>query len=513
MLADTNGDGRFDASFRRQRLNSTHVYISLVTFSGKRLWAFSLPHVRILPDEDEPHPGIAGEVTGDGVPDYVFAARGHLDPPSRCGDFDEAWSQPIFVDGKTGSTASPLPSIRNKCWVFPTATYPTQRYVGFVQSGDFNTAYRGREVVVIPMYPPDDRGWVLNYERNGKWTKIEGQGGRNSLVFPSHPEFGAHYNAANPGAPCKFPFTFKHCDVPNSHVPGGLVINSEGWRGLFTLTSGRALIYRYDLTPTADTVWSSGDTPNGGRNYGLSLYYSHEGRDYVSLIGGCSVRVARESMHSGEAPGGRLDTSLGSVAAHCGIHHHYEWFEVDGPRITRHHNEYYSYSSSDGFFHGRPEFIANPLAPIGGVGSNWLAYNLYNAAADSTGDGQWQIELRPDPADPTNVIHKPGWYVWDTTDLDGDGRAELLATRAPANGYVLPWEMDVLKWNGTDLESVAHRDGFAPSLFRYPNNATRFDGGARREGALTRDVDGDGVREVMVEDEAGERSFLRVNGL
>ena len=519
-LADSNGDGEFDSSFQRIRVNDSHVVIRLVAFSGKRIWEFTSPWRAVLPDDDLPSPAVAGEFTSDGINDYVITARGLLTPPSKCGPYDQTWSQPIFIDGKTRELWYPLPSIASKCWDFPHAgvTYPTSRYSGFVQVGDFNTAYKGREVAVIPMYPPDDRGWIFNRYEHGKWTKIKGRNGADSLVFPSHPDFGAHYNSANPGNPCKWPLTFKHCNVPDSHVPTGLALNSQGHRNLFLLTTGRALLYRPDLTPTADTVWSSGDTPNGGRNYGFALSYSAEGRDYVSLIGGCSVKVARNAMTSGTPPGGSLETSLGGVAAHCGIHHHYAWFAVQGSRITNHFNRYYSYSVSDGFFHNRPEYPGNPVGPIGGNGTTWLAYNLFDGEMGSTGKGQWRIELQTDPADPTKVRSVPGWYVWDVVDLNGDGKAELLATRAPgrdaAQPYVLPWEMDVLSWNGTDFESIHHEAGAAPGVFRVPNGPTRAaDGGGTRQVTITRDVTSDGVREVMVENADGHRSFLRVPAL
>lgn len=148
----------------------------------------------------------------------------------------------------------------------------------------------------------------------------------------------------------------------------------------------------------------------------------------------------------------------------------------------------------------------------------WTVYNLFDGPPGSMGQGEWQIELRPDPADPREVMHERGWFAWDVVDLDGDGTAELLATRAPAPGsaspYVLPWEFDVLAWNGSNLESVYHAGGVAPSLFRYPLTPTRYvDGGTTRHGTITEDVDGDGVDEVIVEDLEGRRSFLRIPAL
>jgi hypothetical protein len=199
------------------------------------------------------------------------------------------------------------------------------------------------------------------------------------------------------------------------------------------------------------------------------------------------------------------------VDAHCGIHHHYEWFLVQGASIAQHVNHYYSYSVTDGFFHNRPEYPGNPVGPIGGTGTMWTAHNLFDAPKGSQGEGQWQIVLRPNPANPRVVVKKPGWFIWDILDLNSDGKAEVLATRANANSaspYILPWEVDILAWNGNDLESVYHRGGVAPSLFRYPKGATRY--AAPRDGTLTGPVNKDGIKAVMVEDREGRRSFLQV---
>ncbi len=511
LLADSDGDKQIDSSLRRTRLTSNKVRISLVPMGAGQapLWSFELPHRSEVVSDPPP----VGDFTGDGIPDYVLASEGLADPPGRCGGFDNMWSALVFVDGSNGATWSPLGPLADKCWTFGppvNVSYPTKTYFGFVQVGDFNTSYPGNEVVVMPAYAPDHRGWVLNFA-NGAWTRLTSPDGSTRLVHPSDPNFETYYNAANPGESCKHPFNLSTCHVNDSHVPIGLILKSRITHGLFSLTSGRALFYRPNLTPTSDTVWSSGNTPNAGRNKGYALYYTNGGHDYVSLIGGCPVQVARDSMKSGNPPTGRLDTSLGGVDAHCGIHHHYEWFEVQGTRIKGHVNRYFSYSVQDGFFHKRPEFPGNPIGPIDGPGTNWIAFNLYDGPRGSTGEGQWKLQLMPDPSDPDRVVEKPGWFVWAVEDLDGDGRAEVLATKAPSNGYVLPWEMDVMSWNGEDLVSIYHHDRVAPDLFTYPNTPTRYaDGGRNRDGTITRDVSGDGVDEVMVENQGGDRAFLQV---
>jgi len=240
----------------------------------------------------------------------------------------------------------------------------------------------------------------------------------------------------------------------------------------------------------------------------------------AELIGGCGVQNERRAMRTGRPPGGGLQTtSGGGQAAHCSIHHHFESFRLAGGRIAAHVNHYYGYSVDDGFFSGRPEYPGDPTGPIGGRGTLWTAFNLFDAApGSSTGAGQWGIELIPDPEQPERVIRVPGWYVWDVVDLDHDGTAELLATRAApqktgAPDYVLPWRTDVLRWNGTTLAPVFRRDGVAPVVLSIPNTPTRFAGRStttEQTTVLLRDLDGHGTSEVLVEDRHGRRSFLRV---
>lgn len=516
-LADRDSDGRVDSSFLREPLSGGLVRISLVLFDGTRIWSFDLLNQSSgKPGADElPAPAAAGDYSGDAVTDFVFAARGRLEPQSLCGTYLETWTQLIFVDGRTGKTTTALPRIPNRCWTFASAgvTYPTDRWPGYVQIGEIARSYRGNEVIVIPNYPPEDRGWVLNLQHQGAWSKVLGRDNADSLIFPSHPDFGTYYNSVNPSAPCHPTLGYPYCHVPDSHLPTGLLIGTDVARGALLMTTGRALIYRSDLTPTSDTTWTSGSTPNGGRNYGLALSFSHQAKQYAVLIGGCPVRSAREAMKTGVLPGGRQDTSLGSTDGHCGIHHHYESFLLQGLGIAGHFNHYYSYSVSDGFFHARPEFPGTPVGPIGGVGTMWIGFNLFDAPPGSQGEGQWQIELRPNPSDPSVVVKQRGWYIWDIVDLNSDGKAEILATRAAANStspYVLPWEVDVLVWNGQDLESVFHRNGVAPSLFKYSSDSTKYFSGGMREGTLTGDDKHGDVKVVMVEDKTGARSLLRV---
>ena len=364
------------------------VDVSLVSFNGATRWSFRIPFRPVLIPDELPAPVAAGDFTGDGIPDYVFSGTRELEGAPPCGPYPQTWSALYFIDGATGEFTNPLPPIDNKCWDFPHAgvTYPTHRYPGSLQIGDLSSAHRGYEVASVATYPPDDRGRVLNFAHSGTWTRLVDRNGVDAFVFPSSPDFGPAYNDTNPGEECKKPLTIKTCHVPDSHVPTGLIVNSQGARGLFLLTTGRALIYRDDLTPTADTVWSSGDTPNAGRNYGRALAISHGGRDYASLIGGCSVQAARTAMRQNTPPTGQRTTSLNGADAHCGIHRHFEWFALEGSRISDHRNRYYSYSVSDGFFHNRPEFPGAPVGPIGGRGSKWTAYNLFDAPHGSEGE-------------------------------------------------------------------------------------------------------------------------------
>jgi hypothetical protein len=148
---------------------------------------------------------------------------------------------------------------------------------------------------------------------------------------------------------------------------------------------------------------------------------------------------------------------------------------------------------------GRVEFPGSPHAPLGGPGTAWTVFNRYRAA-------RWAVLAFDGPRSVEPRVELRGWFVWDTADLDRDGRAELLATRVE-RGYRAPWAFDVLRWNGHRFRSSFHRRGVVPALLRYANTPTKHTTEENVFGALTRRGTG-GTTELLVERYDGRLSWL-----
>jgi hypothetical protein len=198
-----------------------------------------------------------------------------------------------------------------------------------------------------------------------------------------------------------------------------------------------------------DLTWVSGTTDNGGRNKGFLFTFVAAGVRYAELIGGCSV--ADEVLAIRERA---LPSRWTGPLANCSIHHHLEWFELDGLRIAAHVNHYYGYIHTDGYARSRLEAPAPAVAPLEGPGTHWTVFNRF--------DGErWVLETMPDPARPNAVHERPGWFAWGAADLTGDGRDQLLVTQGA--GYLLPWRFDVLERRGGAWRILARVPGLLPS--------------------------------------------------
>ncbi len=218
--------------------------------------------------------------------------------------------------------------------------------------------------------------------------------------------------------------------------------------GQFILTSYRAVLYA-DYRPVTDLTWTSGTTANAGRNKGFLFTFVHDGHRYAELIGGCTVADEQLAIRLGQLP-----SSWAGPLANCSIHHHLEWFALDGLHIAAHVNHYYGYIHTDGYEATRLEAPAPAVAPIGGPGTDWTIFNRFDGS-------NWVLETLPDPTQPNMIVGRPGWFAWGMADLTGDGHAELLATHG--GGYFLPWSFDVLEWRGGAWRTLAQVHGLLPS--------------------------------------------------
>jgi hypothetical protein len=440
-LFDRSGRGQPDSSFVLAP-NS----IELHDLQGRLIWKAAVV------SEDAPRLVASGDFNGDGVTDVIFRTLTTPADANKCGSQTIQFTQLVFIDGASGNVTYPIARLADLCWNgFGVAQPYTTRqwgtgtaYIGPLARG------AGAVVAVIPYYATE--GWVLQWSASG-WKTVGGPTG-SPLVYPSTPDYDRIYNAFNP-APCET-LRSGQCYFDRSHVANAVFLDPAQARGLLVLTSARAFVYGSDLLPHSDLTWvSGGRTDNTGRNYGLLQRLSGPPERFL-MVGGCSVANARSSMLAGLPVDGK-----------CSMHHHIEYFELAGGNIVRHSSRYFGFSNTDGVWESRIEYLLNSPSGFGGARS--VVFNLYR-------DGQWRLMVMPDPAHPETAREFPGWYAWDSV-MAPDGRPLLLATRAPGGGgdrsKVLPWEFDVLAWNGQRPVSVLHREGQVPAIYPYSQSEWR----------------------------------------
>jgi hypothetical protein len=478
-LVSTSVSGRPDASLEPAADGS----VSLVGLDGTRHWRVTTG------SEAPPRLVAAGDLSTDGVSDYVLSLTRPRADARRCGSTAVAETSLLVVDGRTGRASSPFRALRDVCWERPAFTYATHQWSsGTVYIGDFTGTYRGPEVVVVPYYA--NSGQVWNVAQSGRWQLVRTPSA-DDFPFPSTAEFDRAYGASNP-TPCASPMPGGPCHIPDSHVANAVFPPGAEPSGLFVLTSSRAVVYRPDLTPTSDVVWWPGGIPgNGGRNYGLVETYQSGGGTYVDLVGGCStVNRWRAMARSADPTGGD---------ANCGMVRHFERFRLAGAQVADHQSIYHGYVGTHGGLEGRVEFPARPNAALGGPATNWATYNLLRS-------GTWSAQIYPGPMS-TEPMQLPGWYVWDTVELPGGGAA-LLASPVAAGNMVPAWELDVLRWNGSSFVSIQHASGVVPALLAHASTPTRHTSESRLVGAYIHSPGPGAGRDLLVVDSAGRRRFV-----
>jgi hypothetical protein len=458
--------------------------IELRDLEGRTIWMHPIV-------ADRPaHLAAVGDFDGDGVTDGIFQLLVTPLNPTMCGTHKVPTTQLLFISGATGAATSPVPPMQDLCWggFGTTAPYTTRQWgLGTAYIGHM-TSSTATDVVLFPYYAT--KGDVLRDSSSG-WSPIV-EGPVTSLTYPSTPAFDRVYDAANP-TPCATRWPGSSCYVTNSHVANAVFLDKASGGGLFVLTSWRAVVYGRDLLPHSDLSWlSGGRTDNSGRNYGLLEPVTGRPGELV-LIGGCSVVVSRSAMLTGKPDAGL-----------CGLHRHYEWFAVKGGRIAGHASRYYSYTGTDGVWEGRIEYPLHASSGLTGV-PGAILFNLYR-------QGQWRAVVMTDPSRPDSAREFAGWYVWDTVDLPGGG-VGALATRAPGGGgdqsRVLPWEFDILQWNGAGLASRHHYDGLVPALVAYAPTARLHASDDVPYGVYTSQATNGSW--LLVQDPAGNRSGVPIH--
>jgi hypothetical protein len=410
----------------------------------------------------------AGDLDGDHVNEVALAVYRPL--KRRCGGLPRASSAIYVLNGRTGTASQYGPRLDDICFAFPSSTYPQDQWMpGSVTIGS-------ETLVAFPTYATVGYMWHAGVEQE--------------LVFPSTPA----YDRAFPS--CHKASGSTSCYVPNSHIANVVFVPG----GLLMLTSYRALTYG-NGRPVDDLTWVSGTTPNAGRNKGFLFTFVDRGRRYAELIGGCTVADEQRAMRLHVLPSGTI--------GNCSIHHHFEWFELQGLQITAHANRYYGYIGTDGYLRNRLEAPAPANGPVGGRAKHWTLFNWFDGR-------RWTLELLPDPAHPETIINMPGWYAWGIADPHGTGQADVLATRG--SGYFLPWSFAVLKWHAGRFTTVVRASNLLPTLLQYPDLPDQHFSDSRsyavpsEAGESRFGIDISNGR-LLVETRAGRRFWLRWNDI
>jgi len=447
-------------------------------------------HASVAPVDALPRLAAAGDFTGDGVTDYAVWSLRDSEPASSCGVDPMQSSMLTFFDGASGGASQPVGPLADICW--PAFGYPTHQLdFGTVYIGDFEPAYRGNEVIVIPYYATT--GTVWNDAQQHAWAQVRGRGGRLSFTYPSVPQYDGDYLAANKRA-CSTLVAGRPCFVQYSHVPNAVFVRPGGGAAnLFPLTSSRAVLYRPDLTPTGDVTWMPGGVAeNAGRNYGLVESYRYRDRSYVDLVAGCPVEYARRAIVSGRPDGGD---------PYCGITRHFERFSIASDAIVRTGGVYYGYYGNEGAFEGRVEYPAHPRAPLGGPGTSWTAFDVFTG-------GRWEVQVFAGPTALRPKLVLPNWFIWDTAILDRSGQAMLLASRVTRGSAIPQRGFDILRWSRRGFHSIYHASDTLPALVRLANTPTRHVLDSNIFSSLSADLDQDGTQELLVENAQQQRAWL-----
>ncbi len=491
---DFDGDGCPDGF-----LHAGGPVVERLALDGSVIWSWR---------SDDPDLSVAsvaqvGDFTADGTPDVIVAA---YEPTGEsCGGhaMHESWI--MFFDGATGARELPASPLEDICWSFPSATYPTRQYsVTTVTLVDFAPGWAGLEPVLFPYYA--SMGWVLNRGARGSWVMLQAETDPafRHLYFPSTTAFDSDYLDAN-GVPCAAsPWGGGHCYVENAHVANPILL--EGGN-LLVLTSGRAVSYRPDLSPTGDIVWTTGGrTDHGGRNYGLLTRFYVDGAEHVTLHGGCTAMEMKAAIREGD----------GALAVHgnplCHIHRHYEIFRITDGVVTGHTSRFYSYASTPGVHEGRLQYPRHAVFDVGPAGPTFTAYNLYLA-------GRWHLRIGDPRLPDTPSTDLVDTFLWDVRDLDGDDEPELLVTELPstaaagsAESLVPPWSMTVLRFDGTSTTTMGTLEGWLPAHALQLNRTNaRSSDGFMFPAAVT-DLENDGVLELVVEARDGTLRTVRWTG-
>lgn len=404
------------------------------------------------------------DFNSDGWPDVSVQITGAYVGNCGSGSSDPRYERTLyFFSGQTGQLYTPVAFLADACFpAFPSGSRVVQQWTYFTPLFGQGT----NQLFLSPQYA--DTGWYFGFS-GGQFTAD------GALYYPSIPSYDSTYVNAQTNAYG----TTKY--VAFSHVANGLIAPVNGQNRLIFWTSAR--VVQYSITPLSSTqlvadkpYLTNNDTSLAGRNYGL-VSVDPNNPILFTVIAGTSTYAVWKDLRNG---------TLGSDGC-GGIERHISLYNASANTVA---DRFYikapttcaSSPPDSANYNEYVVFPRNPWVKRGPGLSSRLAYNVYSV-------GRWRLHVT-EPGSLTDRYALIDAFLWDITDIDGDGLEEwvISPTKDPGEpdvpGYYFPKRRTSLqRWNEANLTLTAFRtyEGYVPWLHpafkeRTHSNTSFFQG-------------------------------------
>lgn len=393
------------------------------------------------------------DYNNDGWPDIAWVTKKSIG--TSCGTHVMNETAIMLLNGRDGTQMLLASPLSDKCWAFPTATYPTSQWV----QNSLMFGARSGSIALSPYYA--SQGFL------GVWS---GSSWRlsNYFYFSSTSAFDSYYTNDRPvdmvsGHPSFY---------ANSHVANGMLLpdprdNSKD--RLVFFTSKRVVQYQFGPYHSGQLLYDYPFKTGGrddlvGRNYGL-VSVDPSNKNKMSLISGTNAY----SLYADMLTGTMSYDPWGQIERHITL------YDYSTNQLS---DRFFSYAHDGGDAHkyeGRIVYPNNPWVSRGVGAASRLAYNEYKG-------GRWYLHIS-EPGTLTDRYALKDLFLWDIQDLDGDGIDEWIVSptrdsneRDVPGYYFAKWRTNTYHWveSTLTLKSLKTYSGIPELIarFREPTKTT-----------------------------------------
>jgi hypothetical protein len=414
------------------------------------------------------------DIDGDGVVDFGITRS--VSTGVKCGASTMNRTRVDLYSTATGSLWFSSPEEDDKCWTFPTATYPTQQWTAL--SALFGET-PGR--IALSTY----------YASTGTVVSLspDHSSHESTFFYPSNPAY-ATYAAAQVNAHGGTKY------YENSHVANGLFVRIGAEERLVFFTSARVVQYAADGGDLlADAPFLPGNRADlVGRNYGLVAVDPGAPSRLVLLNG-----TPAQTLFADQLASAMTTDPWGGIERHVALYD-----VATGSIVDRFFS--YAHDHDDGDkFQGRVSYPDHPWLSRGS-GPSRIVYGVYDG-------GHWYTHVSSEAGVDDTVVVR-GLVPWDVRDIDGDGIEEVIASPTELPGdpdvpgyYFTKWKTTVLRWSEDQAKLVELRsyDGIPELVPSFRTTTTTTTSTARYPVAVVQES---GRSRLVLRNQAGERILL-----